>query len=56
MENHNLMSDFYPEEFIPKWSNAEECPMCHELGMCKWENLSTARMCQNCKYIEERIK
>lgn len=50
----NLLNDFYPEPFTPKWYNAEECPACKQLGMCIWQESSTARKCQCCGYIEER--
>ena len=40
--------------FVPKWTNAQKCPLCGQLGMCEWSESSTARMCQNCKHIEDR--
>lgn len=47
------MEDFYPI-FIPVYINAEVCKLCGERGMPKWEKSSTARMCSNCKYVEEK--
>ena len=42
------------KKFEPQWNNAQVCPKCKELGMSVWQESSTARMCANCKFIEER--
>lgn len=52
--NKEIMDALYPK-FVPRWSNAEECPVCHELGMPQWQETSTARMCACCKYVQEKV-
>lgn len=43
-----------PSDFTALWVDAEECPNCHEKGMPKWQESSTARRCSNCGHVEER--